>query len=243
MKKTVLALCIAIGLSVGSAQAQWAVFDVANFQQNLLTATRTLEQINHQVRSLQNEAQMLMNDARNLTGLDFSALAELRATLAETQGLIDEARGLAFEVERARRDFARLYPDGYGSDVLREQMTRDADERWSQAREALRTAVALQAQVIEHVAADETVLSDLVGESQSAAGALQATQATNQLLALQSRQLMQAQQLQAVQGRAAALDQARTAAVEAQAREQRRRFMTETTPYTGEPVRLFGGGD
>src|SRR3546814_6582182 len=104
-------------------------------------------------------------------------------------------------------------------------MARDAQERWTQAREALRTAVQLQAQVVGQVADDETTLSDLVGRSQSAAGALQAAQATNQLLALQSKQMAQGQQLQAVQGRAAALDQARTAAIEAQSREARQRFM------------------
>src|SRR3546814_6629401 len=98
-------------------------------------------------------------------------------------------------------------------------MARDAQERWTQAREALRTAVQLQAQVVGQVADDETTLSDLVGRSQSAAGALQAAQATNQLLALQSKQMAQCQQLQAVQGRAAALDQARTARSEEQTSE------------------------
>ncbi len=241
MKKTLFSLVIAGALSVGSAQAQLAVFDPANFQQNLLTAARTLEQINNQVQQLQNQAQMLVNDARNLAGLDFSALARLRATLAETQQLLDEARGIAFDVERAQREFSRLYPERYDAAVTGDQLGVDALERWESSLEALRTAVRLQAQVVEHVADDETVLFELVQQSQSAGGALQAAQATNQLLALQSRQLIQSQQLQAAQGRATALEQARTVAAEARAREQRRRFMTERTPYTGEPVRLFGG--
>src|SRR3546814_7280496 len=120
-------------------------------------------------------------------------------------------------------------------------MASDAQARWQQAREALRTAVELQAQMVGQVAGDETTLSDLVDRSQSAVGALQVAQATNQLLALQSRQFLQGQQLQAVQGRAVALEQARTAAIEAQSSEARRRFMTGTAAYTGEPVRLFGG--
>ena len=78
MKKSLLALSIA-GLVAWTpiAQAQWVVFDPSNYSQNILTAARTLEQINNQIRQLQNEAQMLMNQARNLTGLDFSALADL----------------------------------------------------------------------------------------------------------------------------------------------------------------------
>ncbi len=241
MRKMLLSICIAGALVAGSAHAQWVVLDPTNLTQNMLTAARTLEQINNQVRQLQNEAQMLVNDARNLTGLDFSALVELRATLAETQQLLDEARGIAFDVERAQREFARLYPERYDQTMTRDQLGADALERWQGSLEALRTAIRLQAQVVENVATDETVLSDLVGQSQSAVGALQATQATNQLLALQSRQLIQSQQLQAAQGRATALEQARVVAAEERARAQRRRFMTERTPYTGEPVRLFGG--
>src|SRR3546814_8022450 len=94
--------------------------------------------------------------------------------------------------------------------------------------------------MVGQVAGDETTLSDLVDRSQSAVGALQVAQATNQLLALQSSQFLQGQQLQAVQGRAVAPEQARTATIEAQSREARRRFMTGQAAYTGDPVRLFG---
>ncbi len=241
MKKTLLSLCIAGWLAATPAHAQWVVLDPSNLAQNMLTAARTLEQFNNQVRQLQNEAQMLMNDARNLAGLDFSALAQLRATLAETQQLLEEAQGIAFDVEQAQREFARLYPERYDAAMTQDRLGADALERWQGSLEALRTAIQLQAQVVENVADDETVLSDLVGQSQSATGALQAAQATNQLLALQSRQLIQSQQLQAAQGRATALEQARAVAAEEWARALRRRFMTERTPYTGEPVRLFGG--
>ena len=79
-----------------------------------------------------------------------------------------------------------------------------------------------------------------MNRSQSAVGALQAMQATNQLLALQSRQAMQAQQLQITQDRAAALEQARQVAVQERAREVRRRFQGEGTPYTQVAVGFYG---
>ena len=71
-------------------------------------------------------------------------------------------------------------------------------------------------------------------------GALQATQATNQLLALQARQAIQAQQLQITQGRAASLELARHAAATERAREVRRRFLGDGTPYTPYPVNFYG---
>lgn len=240
MKKTLLSLVIAGALSVGPAQAQFAVFDVANFEQNLLTAARTLEQINNQVRQLQNQAQILANQARNLQSLDFSALGELRAALADSQRLIDQARGLAFEVSRMDEQFRQLYPEQYTAAISKEALASDARERWRNSLEALRTATQLQAQAVENFGIDEQVLGDLVARSQSASGQLQAVQATNQLLALQARQSIQAQQLQLAQDRATALEQARGLAVHAQARELRRRFVGDGVPYTPQRVEFYG---
>src|SRR3546814_17141117 len=86
---------------------------------------------------------MLANQERDLTGLDFSALQELRTALDDSRRLLDAAQGLSFDVEQARRTFGRLYPDSYGADASAGQMARDPPERWTQAREALRTAVQL----------------------------------------------------------------------------------------------------
>lgn len=83
------------------------------------------------------------------------------------------------------------------------------------------------------------MLSDLVAQSQSAVGALQATQATNQLLALQAKQSIQQQQLQIAQDWAIALDRARQAAEAARAQEVRRRFFSDHARYTPQPVRFY----
>jgi type IV secretion system protein TrbJ len=221
------------------AQAQWVVTDPVNLVQNILTAMRTLNTVNNQVRQLENEAQMLRDAARNLQRLDMNTLNRLRATLATTDRLFDEAQGLAFDVTRSLDEFERLYPAEYAEAVTSVQLNSDRLERWTYSRDALATAMAVQAQARQNFENDEDVLADLVSSSQAAEGALQATQATNQLLALQSRQLIQAQQLQIAQDRAMALEQARAIAAEERSRVIRRRFMTDTTVYTPEIVRSF----
>jgi type IV secretion system protein TrbJ len=241
MKKTLLAAAVAVLTALAPvAHAQWVVIDPSNLAQNIMTAARTLEQINNQIRQLQNEAQMLMNQARNLSGLDFNALAELRAALSATNQLIQQAQGLAFNVSQIEADFRRLYPESYTAAISGTQMALDARTRWRNSLEALRTATQVQAQAVQNFAADERTLTDLVNRSQSAVGALQAMQATNQLLALQSRQTIQAQQIQITQDRAAALEQARQVAVQERAREVRRRFQGEGTPYTPATVNFYG---
>ncbi|AUL45929.1 P-type conjugative transfer protein TrbJ [Bordetella trematum] len=216
------------------------VFDPSNYSQNLLTAVRALEQINNQIKQLENEAQMLINQAKNLATLDFDSVNRLRSAIATTTRLIDEARGLAYDVSRLEVDFSRLYPEEMGAALTSDQMVVDARERWSQSLEAIRTTVKLQAQSVQNLRDDEGVLSDLVAQSQSAAGSLQAMQATNQLLALQAKQAIQQQQLQIAQDRAIAIDKARAVADEAQAREVRRRFLGDGKgQYTPESVRFY----
>ncbi len=240
MKKRLLAAAAASLIALApAAHAQWIVFDPSNYSQNILTAARTLEQINNQIRQLQNEAQMLTNQARNLTSLNFSALGELRAALSATNQLIQQGQGLAFNVARMETDFRRLYPESYTAAISGTQMASDARTRWTQSLEALRTATRVQSQAVQNFTSDERTLIDLVNRSQSATGALQAMQATNQLLALQSRQAMQGQQLQITQDRAAALEQARQVAVQERAREVRRRFQGDGTPYTPHTVNFY----
>ncbi|RYE45095.1 MAG: P-type conjugative transfer protein TrbJ [Hyphomicrobiales bacterium] len=227
-----------IGLAP-AAHAQWVVVDPTNLAQNILTAANTLEQINNQIKQLQNQAQSLTNQAKNLTGLDFSALNELRAALSATNHLIQQAQGLAFNVQQMETQFQQLYPESFISTVSSAQMVLDARRRWTNSLEALRTATKVQSQAVQNFTKDEQALTDLVTRSQSAVGALQATQATNQLLALQARQAIQAQQLQITQDRATALEQARQVAVHEQAKEVRRRFMGSGTPYTPYTVNFY----
>jgi P-type conjugative transfer protein TrbJ len=137
-------------------------------------------------------------------------------------------------------DFRRLYPESYSASITGAQMTLDARSRWQNSLEALRTATRVQSQAVQNFTSDERTLTDLVNRSQSATGALQAMQATNQLLALQSRQALQAQQLQITQDRAAALEQARQIAAQERAREVRRRFQGDGTRYTPYTVNFYG---
>jgi len=239
MKIRTLSVALSAALLAVQPAAAITVFDPSNFVQNTLTAVRTLEQINNQIQQLQNEAQMLMNQARNLAKLDFNIVNQLRSTLATTERLIAEAQGLAYDVANMDREFARLYPEQYDASISGERMAQDARERWKHTLDGLHTAMRMQAQVSSNLAQDESALSDLVNQSQSAEGALQAMQATNQLLALQAKQSIQAQQLQITQDRAASLELARQAAATERARVVRRRFLGTGTPYTPHRVDFY----
>jgi len=235
-----LAAAAALAIAAAAPAQALVVFDPNNYAQNLLTAARTLQQINNQITSLQNEAQLLLNGAKNLTSLNFTALAELKTNLARTRALIDQAKGLAFEVSKLEAKFTSLYPQGYPAGATAAALATGAQDRWSASLESLRTAMQVQAEVSGQVAADEATLSEISSRSSAAVGVLQATQATNELLALTTKQAMQGQQLALAEGRAAASEAARALAAEARAKAMRAQFAGAPAAYAPLPVKAFG---
>jgi P-type conjugative transfer protein TrbJ len=183
---------------------------------------------------------MLVNEARNLTTLPFNIVSQLRATLALTSQLIAQAQGMAYQLGQVQAQFTRFYPTAYGSNTSGASMAADALQRWTHSLQALQTTISMQAQSSQNLALDENSLAVLVQQSQGAVGILQAAQATNQLLALQSRQTIQEQQLRLTQDRSAALEQARSVAAEARSGEVRRRFVGNGTQYTPQPISFYG---
>jgi P-type conjugative transfer protein TrbJ len=79
----------------------------------------------------------------------------------------------------------------------------------------------------------------LVGSSQSAVGVLQSSQAGNQLIALQTKQLADLTAVIAAQSRAQSLDGARATANQEQARVQLNQFLTNGQGYQAQTVQMF----
>lgn len=101
----------------------------------------------------------------------------------------------------------------------------------------------VQAGVVGNIDTNRSQMSTLIGQSQGATGALQATQAGNQLLALQAQQLLDLTAVIAANGRAQALQSAEQTAATEQGREQRRRFLTPGSGYQPGNVRMFNTGN
>jgi type IV secretion system protein TrbJ len=238
---TILAGSFAIA-PVPPAQAQWYVFDPSNYAQNVLTAARSLQQINNQVTSLQNEAQMLINQARNLASLPYSSLQQLQQSVQRTQQLLGQAQNIAFDVQR----IDQVFQSQYGSISLSasdQRLIADARSRWQNTVGGLQDALRVQAGVVGNLDTNRSEMAALIGQSQGAAGALQATQAGNQLLALQAQQLADLVAVVAANGRAQALAEAERAAAAEQGREQRRRFLTPGSTYQPGNTRMFSNGE
>jgi type IV secretion system protein TrbJ len=240
---SILSIPVAMSpMMVQPASAQWVVYDPTNYVQNVLSAARALEQINNQITSLQNEATMLINQARNLASLPYSSLQQLQQSVQRTQQLLAQAQRIAFDVQQIDQIFQQQYGN-ISLSTSDQQLVADARSRWQNTVAGLQDALRVQAGVVGNIDTNRAQMSALVDQSQGATGALQATQAGNQLLALQAQQLADLTAVVAANGRAQALTEAERAAAAEQGREQRRRFLTPGAGYQPGNARMFPGSN
>ncbi|MGE3993021.1 P-type conjugative transfer protein TrbJ, partial [Pseudorhodoplanes sp.] len=188
VRAALLAGSFVAALSIPPASAQLVVYDPSNYVQNVLQAARALQQINNQITGLQNQAQMLINQARNLASLPQSSLSQIQQSIQRTQQLLGEAQRIAYDVGQIDHAFSTTY--GAASTTASDQGLIDgARERWRNSVAGLQDAMKVQAGVVANLDTNRVEMSSLVTASQTATGALQATQAGNQLIALQTQQI------------------------------------------------------
>jgi len=231
IKSTLLVFLMLLSFAQ-AAQAQFGgiVFDPKNFVQNLYTASRSLIQIRQQVSQLQNEARMLVGQAKDLAKLDFNAQADLLRILQEIATLTEQAENVSYEVGRSRQLMKEHYPQEY-ADMSDAEMLANAETQWENSRVAFEESIVMQSKMISSIKTDARTLDRLVTESQSSTGNLSVAQAGNQLLALLIKQIMQMQQMDAVQYRAQALEHSRQLAIEKESRQKHKRFVGSKKAY------------
>ena len=234
-----MALACATALSVGGTFAipvapavAIPVFDATNYTQNILQAARALEQINNQIQSLQNEATMLQNMARNLERIDFPQLQRISSSLKQVDQLMGEAQGIGFKVNELEQRFRTMFPGSVDRALKNDTRAAEAKARLDSALEGFRHSMTVQAEVVSNIRDDAELLSELSKRSEGAVGSLQVSQATNQLLALSTKQQLQLQTMMAAEFRSQATERARRVQAEAEAKAATKRFLGSGRAYS-----------
>ena len=221
------------------ARAQWIVYDPTNFSQNVLTAARELQQVNQNIQSLENQATMLINQAKNLASLPYSSLAQLEASIQRTEQLLMQAQNIAYSVTTIDQAFTQVYPQSYSGSTSNTQMLADAQTRWQNARAGYQDSMNVQAGVVQNLQNAQTQISALVSSSQSASGALQAAQSGNQIMGLAAQQLADLTGVIAAMARAQSLDNAGRLESEAQGQQQMQNFLNYGAGYQPGNAQMF----
>ncbi|MGB7244745.1 MAG: P-type conjugative transfer protein TrbJ [Sulfitobacter sp.] len=221
LKKTICAAALATCLAMATltpAKAWKTVFDPWNYRQNILTAVRSLSEVNQQIEQLRNEAQMITKMDLDLTKLGSTISPELARTLSEMKTLMDQGNAIKMQVEQTSLEMHRLFPDEFANALTGDDVVKDAKERWDQTLSAYKRSANLQAKISENIEVDSGLLDTLLDRSRSSVGNLQASQAGNELTGLSVKQSLQLQQLMAAQYRAETLERSRRMAAEEEAR-------------------------
>ncbi|MCC6775279.1 MAG: P-type conjugative transfer protein TrbJ [Hyphomicrobiales bacterium] len=227
-----VACSVAVAAIIAATDARGlTVFDPINYQQNLLTAARSLESIQNQVRQLQNQADQLLRMNINLRPLSGGIGTDLQSTLAQLRARISEGDALALRVRETDAAFDRLYPRTFADTVRSDELLRAARSRWEEAHAGFRRAALLQGQVSEAIDGDGRLLDRVLVRSQGAVGALQVAQAGNELSALNVKQALQLQALLAAQQRADTTERLRGMVAEEEARQRFRTFVGNGRAY------------
>jgi P-type conjugative transfer protein TrbJ len=223
------ALLSAALLASPPTHAQRLVYDPTNYAQNLLSATRALEQIRNQIRQIEQATAMLRANPLQLS-------PELSQSIAEARGLLDAAQGLAFEIDGLSEDLRTLYPETWEAFDL-EDIAGQSDRWLAESRASLERAMAAEANAAAAIARRQGQIERALQSSAQAEGQTGAIQASNQLLGIQATQVAEIHALLIAQGRALETERMERLAREGRAREiQRRAFPTETTT-TPDPAR------
>jgi P-type conjugative transfer protein TrbJ len=215
-----------------SSADAFVVFDPWNYGQNLLTAARSLEEIQNQIKQLTNEAQALAKMDLNLEQLGSSIGGDLKSQMNDIKSLLDKAKGIALDVSATDSQMKSLFPSDYSSALTNDQSLQVAKSRWDATLSAFKRSMSLEAKVVENTTQDGNDLSDLLSKSASAVGNLQVQQAGNELLGLSVKQQLQLQTLMAADQRAQNLDRARILASQEESRLRFKTFVGTTNAYT-----------
>ena len=238
-RRRIISLTLAVLLSLGHtplASAQFfggIVYDPSNYAQNFRTAVHNYTQLIRQAQQLQNEANMLINQAKHLSKLDVNSVNDLNRILNEIAYLNNQADNVAYDVNRTRQLIREHFPDTYEG-MSQDELTVQAEQQFAMSERAHSEAMLMQSKMVESLEGDRVLLGQLMNSSHGSVGELQATQSTNQLMGLLVKQSMQAQQLQVSQSRASSLEAARQLAIEKEARARRKLFLGEADgAYSG----------
>ena len=233
------AAVVTLVIAPAPASGQVLVYDPSNYAQNVLQAARALQQINNQITSLQNQTQMLLNQAKNLASLPYSSLQAIEQSIARTQQLLSQAQRLGYDISQIDQAFQRSYPQSYAGSTSSQQLVGDAQTRWQNSLAGYQDAMRVQAGVVQNLDSTRTEIDALVSSSQSATGALQAAQSGNQLVALQTKQLADFTAVMAAIARAQSLEGARNVESEEQAQQQLSRFLDYGPGYQPGSAQMF----
>jgi type IV secretion system protein TrbJ len=190
-----------ISLKPTTAMAGMVVYDPTNWAQNVLQAIRALQaninditKIANQIQQITNQVTQITQGAKNLMNLPFTLQSAFQSQIMSLQNVLAATKGLVMDYSSLDATFNAIYnPAGAGYGAYTESNFQTERNLWiKQTIDAANDAMRAQGLVAD-LDNDRISLDNLLTASQTAPGALQASQAANQISGLMVTQLMRLQ--------------------------------------------------
>lgn len=227
---------LALALIAGDAmpaRAQLPVIDPANLAQSILQVSHMIEQVNNQVRQIEQAAAMLRTNPLQLS-------PELAQSISDARSLFQSVQGVAFEANELGQQLRTLYPETWDDFDLGDILSQS--DRWmAESRQSIERAMEAEARAAERIGQTQSRIDRAMQSSSGSEGQTGAIQAGNQLLGIQASQLAEIHALLIAQGRALETERLERIAREQRAREiQRRAFPTQSNAPPASARSAFG---
>lgn len=173
-----LALVCLLGLAalpVPRAHAQFAVFDSANWSQNVLTALRTARAILQRIEMIQNQIHQIEMALKNLEDLDDPTFRSILSLLLRLERTMErETEGLVYTLRHLDHLYRQTYP--HGEEAVAEDLTDAQRQRVETSLETARAALLATRIQGEDLQASQRTLERMREEALDTEGHLQALQ-------------------------------------------------------------------
>ncbi|MGC9217111.1 P-type conjugative transfer protein TrbJ [Acidithiobacillus sp.] len=195
MKQRILSLAILMAMAPAPALAGGiATIAVggATLPEQLVQEITALESVAKQAQEVQQQIQMVTNQATNLMSLPIQFWQAATGPIAQLIQVANQAQGLSYAAQNIAGTFQQQY--GSGTGVLMPQYGQSL-QQWTQNTNS-QIAAALQQYGLQssQFATQQQALQSVESASQSASGRMQVLQAANQIAGLEVNQIQSLQQ-------------------------------------------------
>jgi len=183
------------------------VYDPSVWAQTVMTYAKEIETASNTARQIENQLQSLQNQARNLQSMNPSAangtMAQIQSALSALATVRNNMRGITMDYTRLQSAYDGVYKNfsSYNNGTSAKEYANQAQGLLNQSSNSAYDAMRAQG-LTAQIGNDTANLKTLMQSSQSASGALAATQAGNQLSGMTVQQLMRLQEIVATSYRA-----------------------------------------
>lgn len=185
MNTVVLSVLLFISANANAGGAVTAVVGGATLPEQLVQSFTLADQLVKQATMVQQQIQMLQNQARNLQNLPTSFWPNVSSQLTQLIQINRQARGLSYGMQDVAATMREQYGDPGQTLTGVEQRYKDWNDNSNSQLASTLQSYGYQA---DNFASEQDALAQVQTASQSATGRLQALQAGNQIAAMQVNQ-------------------------------------------------------